>query len=136
MRECRDGLAVTADPVHSAAREGPAREEEAVAEDRLNQLEGRLERIEKALGSRMQREPVDLSADELQAYIKVRDVIAADWGDFCGINDCFRCTLCRSCSVCLVCQVCRLCDVECICGPCGIRGAAGGGIRDFRQFGG
>jgi hypothetical protein len=106
-----------------------------VAEDRLNELEGRLERIEKALGSRMRREPVDLSADELNAYLKVRDVMAADWGDFCGINDCYRCTICRTCSICVVCRICRFCDVECICGPC-LRSGLSGGPGDFRQFGG
>lgn len=102
-------------------------------EDKFTKLEGRIEQLEQSLG-RPQREPVDISADEMSAYLKVRDVIAADYGDFCGINDCFRChTFCR---ICIVCQICRrFCDVECICGPCNI-GGRGGGVRDFTQFGG
>jgi hypothetical protein len=111
------------------------REETAVGEDRIKKLEGRIEELENQLRGRAQREPVDLSADEVQAYMKVRDVIAADWGDFCGINDCFRCSICRACTICRVCQICRLCDVECICGPC-LRGGTVGGVSDFRQFGG
>jgi hypothetical protein len=109
-----------------------------MADDKLNELEGRLERIERALGARMRREPsepVDLTAEELNAYRKVRDVMAADWGEFCGINDCFHCILCKVCSVCHVCVVCRVCDVECTCGPCIIAGPRGG-IGDFRRFGG
>ena len=78
----------------------------------------------------------DRSADEVNAYIKVRDVIAADYGDFCGINDCFRCLICRVCSVCSTCRICRFCDVECICGPCTMKGSAMGGLSEFSQFGG
>ena len=102
------------------------------SEEKLQQLEGRIKELEQSFG-RPQREPVDISAEEMSVYLKVRDVIAADYGDFCGINDCFRCiTNCRS-QICRVCR--RFCDVECICGPCNV-GGFGGGVRDFTQFGG
>lgn len=107
-----------------------------MAQERYRDLEGRIERLEQAFGPRLTREAADISADEMKAYLKVRDVIAADFGDFCSINDCFRCVvMCRACMVCRVCRVCRLCDVECICGPCNIGGMTGG-LRDFGQFGG
>jgi hypothetical protein len=106
-----------------------------VAEQKKGDLEGRIDRLEKMFMAGPKREAVDLSADEVNAYLKVRDVIAADYGEFCGINDCFRCMLCRSCSVCRVCRICRMCDVECICGPCNI-GGMGGGAGDFTRFGG
>jgi hypothetical protein len=107
-----------------------------VAEEK-GELEGRIERLEQMLGPGTRREAVDLSADEINAYIKVRDVIAANYGEFCGINDCFRCTLCKpcmTCSTCSTCRICRFCDVECICtiNP----GRMSGGIGDFTRFGG
>jgi hypothetical protein len=108
-----------------------------VAEER-NELEGRIERLEQMLGSGMQREAIDLSADEIKTYIKVRDVIAANYGEFCGINDCFRCLLCKLCSscqtchTCATCRICRICDVECICSM----GTRSGGMGDFMRFGG
>ena len=106
------------------------------SDDRLKRLEGRIDRLENSLTQRPRREATDLSADEISAYLKVRDVIAADFGEFCGINDCFRCIVCRICQqACRICQVCRICDVECVCGPCNIGGRTGG-ISDFTSFGG
>lgn len=106
-----------------------------MAEPKKGDLEGRIERLEKMFAAAPSREAIDLSADEIQVYLKVRDVIAADYGEFCGINDCFRCILCRACAVCRICKVCRMCDVECICGPCNIGGMSGG-VGDFTRFGG
>jgi hypothetical protein len=107
-----------------------------VAEEKRRELEGRIERLEQMFGAGPRREAVDLSADDINAYIKVRDVIAADYGEFCGINDCFRCiVICRSCIVCRACRICRFCDVECFCGPCNIGGMSGG-LGDFTRFGG
>ena len=108
----------------------------AEEEDRLQRLELRLERIEQALtaGAGRRESVSDVSPEELQAFVKVRDVLAADWGDFCGINDCFRCnSLCRP--LCSICRVCRVCDVECSCGPCGFGGGMGG-LSRFSGLGG
>jgi hypothetical protein len=104
-----------------------------MAEDKIRKLEGRIQNLENALASRQRPEPTSLSEDEVAAYIKVRDVIAADYGEFCGINDCFRPIVCRV--ACVVCRICRICDVECICGPCNIGGLRGGS-GDFMRFGG
>ena len=106
-----------------------------MAQDKLKDLEGRIEKIEQSLSGGMTREAVEISPDEMKTFMKVRDVIAADFGEFCGINDCFRCTLCRSCFVCGTCRICRACIVECTCGPC-LRGGTMGGVGDFTQFGG
>ena len=97
---------------------------------RISKLESMLE---KALAS---RQPTDLSADEIKAYYKVRDVVAADYGEFCGINDCFRCNIIR----CVRCytppRLCTFCDVECSCGPCSSPGGRfGGNIRRFSDMG-
>jgi hypothetical protein len=87
-------------------------------------------------GSR-KREAADLSADEIRAYQKVRDVIAADWGEFCGINDCFRCIInrCLRCYTPVPIPIPRPCDFECSCGPCNV-GGMGGGLGRFSGLGG
>ena len=110
----------------------------------IKALEGRIAALENALQAKAERAgaptaaaAANLTPEEVAAFQKVRDVVAADWGEFCGINDCFRCRVCSTCSVCRVCRVCRVCDIECSCGPCQqidpgiIRGVGG-----FNQFGG
>lgn len=94
------------------------------------ELSLRIERIEKLLeGIAVERAPAaqELTKEELAAFKKVRDVVAADWGHFCGINDCFRCIVVRCQALCqVVCDViCNPCDVECSCGPCNIGGLRG-----------
>ncbi len=108
-----------------------------MADEEVKKLELRISQIESLLGKgTTKREITNLSAEEIKAYQKVRDVIAADWGDFCGINDCFRCTIirCGVGSLCRVCSVCRVCDVECVCGPCSL-GSLGGTLRRFEGLG-
>ncbi len=90
----------------------------------------RIERIEKLLeGIAAERVPVatELTEDELKAFQKVRDVVAVDWGNMCGINDCYRCIVVRCITTCqTVCDiVCQPCDVECSCGPCSAGGLRG-----------
>ena len=107
-------------------------------EDRIKALEGRIAELENTLAGRSQKKVEDLTEEEMATFKKVQDVLAADWGEFCGINDCFRCrvcVVCRVCQVCQVCRVCKVCDVECSCGPCNIGGTIGG-IGGFNQFGG
>jgi hypothetical protein len=110
--------------------------EGAASEDRIRRLEMAVERLEALLTQRQAPQPAvaDLTADELKAYQKVREVLASDWGDFCGINDCFRCVvrLCRVCDLCIV----RPCDVECTCGPCNLGGFRSGGLNRFSGLGG
>lgn len=102
-------------------------------------LKGRIVELENQLkAGQVKREVTDLSAEDLKAYAKVRDVIAADWGEFCGINDCYRCV--TRCTVCTVCSVCvgrciQVCINECTCGPCNVGGL--GNIGDLGgRFGG
>lgn len=98
--------------------------------EETKELSLRIERIEKlveGLAGQRQAQPADLSADEIKAYQKVRDVIAVDYGRFCGINDCFRCVIVRCLTACqTVCDiVCEPCDIECSCGPCAVGGLRG-----------
>ncbi len=90
---------------------------------RIVELENRLKQMMAA------REPTDISVEEVKAYRKVRDVLAADWGDFCGINDCMRCIVTRCFTNCIVTRCIVRCIVECTCGPCspGRLGTGGGG---------
>lgn len=104
-------------------------------DEALSALEGRIAALENALAGKTQQKVADLSDDEIAAFKKVSDVLAADYGEFCGINDCFRCRICTVCRACVVCRVCRVCVVECSCGPCMI-GGPGGGVGGFNQFGG
>lgn len=103
----------------------------------MKELSLRIEKIEKILeGIAVERAPTasELTKEEVAAYHKVRDVVAIDWGRFCGINDCFRCVVTRCSSICqVVCDIiCNPCDVECTCGPC-----SPGGLRGrVSRFGG
>ncbi len=89
-------------------------------QDSVKRLEARIVELEGKLQTVTSRPSAsDVSADEIKAYVKVRDMISADFGDFCGVNDCFR----LRCSVgggstgtnfrCIV-----RCINECVCGPC------------------
>jgi hypothetical protein len=93
-----------------------------MADDDLKKINERLDAIEQALqGASARARVADLTPDEVQAFAKVRDILAFEPGGDCGINECFRCiTFCRPCSTCSICSVCRPCDIECICGPCNI----------------
>ena len=103
-------------------------------DDTLKNLEMRITKIETLLEKALERQtPSNLTADELATYRKVRDVIAADYGDFCGINDCFRCNIFRCGGGPSLCRP-VVCDIECSCGPCNI-GPIGGGLRRFSGLG-
>lgn len=105
-----------------------------MAHDEVEALKQRVAELEKLLQAR--REPVDVTADEIRAYRKVSDLLAADWGDFCGINDCFRPPVLR-CAVVRCLQRCVVrCVNECTCGPCDIGSWGAGGASRFEQFGG
>ena len=66
---------------------------------------------------------------------QVKDRVDADFGEFCGINDCFRPRLCST--VCSVCRSCWVpCIVECTCGPCNQGPIIGGGLQRFGGLGG
>lgn len=101
--------------------------------DEVEALQQRVAELEKLLQAR--REPADITADEIRAYRKVSDILAADWDEFCGINDCYRpvirCVVVRCIQRCVV-----RCINECTCGPCGGGPWGGGGISRFEQFGG
>jgi hypothetical protein len=111
-----------------------------MAEDKMKNLEIRIQELENELkGLRAsRRELQDISADELRAYFKVKDTLVADWGEFCGINDCMVCRICsvQPCRVCVaICQVCQVCDVECTCGPCNVGGLMERQVGRFRKLG-
>lgn len=99
-------------------------------------LELRLAEIEKKLDALATRRTAvaSLSKDEIEAYRKVRDVLAADWGDFCGINDCFRCV--QLCARCVTTRCIVRCINECVCGPCNLGGGIAGGLGRFEGLGG
>ena len=103
-----------------------------MADEDIKQLHMRIAKLEQALaGVASRAQPTDLTAEEIKAYRKVQDVIAADWGDFCGINDCFKCIINRCISSCI--RLCRRCDIECFCGPCNF--GTIGGIGRFAALG-
>lgn len=105
--------------------------------DNVKRLEMRIAKLEEMIGQMgARRAPAEVTAEEIKAYQKVRDVLAADWGEFCGINDCFRCIIVRCITRCIaLCDVvCRPCDVECSCGPCNM-GGLGGRLRRFSDLG-
>lgn len=93
----------------------------------------RLEKLVESIATMPERPKVaDITAEDVAAFRKVRDVLAFDPDTVCGINECFKCVaVCRVCQVCAVCQVCtickvcRVCDFECTCGPCNVGGMSG-----------
>ncbi len=94
----------------------------------LKQLDARLAAIESKLAGVASRpQAASLTEEEVRAYQKVRDVIAADFGGFCGINDCFRCIPfhCGGGGG-PVFHCIKFCINECICGPGGGFGPIGG----------
>jgi len=107
--------------------------------DRIERLELQIKEIRDMLeGGRARTKASDISPEDLQAYVRVRDVIATDIDD-CGINECFRCIgICRVCRACTsICAVCKVCIFECSCGPCSWGGGGfHGGIDRFRDLGG
>jgi hypothetical protein len=71
---------------------------------RVEKLESMLERI----GVTRQQQPTSVTDEEVAAFRKVRDVVAADFGGFRPINACFACAPC----------VVRCFTFTCLC-PCG-----------------
>ena len=62
-----------------------------MAED-IKALSARLDALEKLLSQAAQPTPVsDLTAEEIRAFRKVRDIVAFDPDTVCGINECFKC---------------------------------------------
>lgn len=109
----------------------------------VKKLEMRIVELEDELKTlRAARQPVDISADEVRAYLKVKDVLRVDWGDFCGINDCARCNIARCGTVGPITRC--LCAVECFgcgcvvgCGPCACisAGSLRGSLGRFSSLG-
>ena len=114
-----------------------------MGEDQIRKLELRIKELEdQPQTQRKPPEPEDVSADEVKAFLKVRDTLQPDWGDFCGINDCMKAArLCGSCirwpsetiSRCV--NTCG-CIFECFCGPCNWGPFTAGGGGRFQQLGG
>ena len=105
-----------------------------MAEDRIKDLEAKVAELERRLQLPTRMAAADLTPEDLRAYQKVRDVVAADWGEFCGINDCFRCIVVRCGSGPVVRCVVR-CINECVCGPCNVGPYGGGSGGGFGGFG-
>ena len=105
--------------------------------ERIDRLELQIKEIRDLLESgRARSKAADITPEDLQAFVRVRDVIATDVEN-CGINECFRCIgTCRGCTVCTVCAICRACIVECSCGPCNYGGGLRGNFERFRELGG
>lgn len=108
------------------------------SQEEFDELKGRIVELENQLREReVKRDISSITAEEMQAFVKVRDVIAGDWGEFCGINDCFRCVI-QNCGVCIVRCLPPPCIFECNCGPCGVCqvGRSAGGAGRFAGLGG
>jgi hypothetical protein len=93
-------------------------------------LEMRLTRLENAIGKLAEgKKPVDVSAEEMKAYLKVRSLLDPQ---VCSIpSPVFRCG-----PVVGLCGPVR-CNTECICGPCNCTPwlSGGGGLGGFGELG-
>ena len=110
------------------------------SEEDVQRLEARIVELEDQLKAvRGTREPVEISAEEMQAFRKVSDAVASDLA--CGgacLSECRGCIILRCVSPCLRCSrpcIVDPCIVECSCGPCLIGGFGGGGGGRFGGLG-
>jgi hypothetical protein len=92
-------------------------------EVRLANLEKKISELAQALQPTVIEEKA--AKEDIDTYLRVlRAALATDWGENCGINECFKCIACWTCSggpqLCYRCGPCLRCDVECVCGPCNI----------------
>jgi hypothetical protein len=104
--------------------------------EEFEELKGRIVELENQLSARpLQRDVTQVSEDEMRAFVKVRDVIAGDFGGFCGINDCFRCIVMRCWQPCIT-RCIQTCIYECTCGPCLQNPGDIGAVSRFSGLGG
>jgi hypothetical protein len=90
--------------------------------DEVKRLEARVVELENALKVLMAvKEPVDLSADEIKAYLKVRNALSCDI---------LRCS-CRGCVAILRCS----CHRPCVSYACDIGYFEGGALGRFTDLG-
>ena len=98
----------------------------------IAKLEARIVELENALKAiTALKQPMDLSADEIKAYLKVRDALACDF--HCGPDypyPCSRC-VCDIFSRCTPTTACWVCACSRHCGP----GYFGGGLARFTDLG-
>lgn len=107
------------------------------SQEEFDELKGRIVELENKLSqATTPAAKASVTAEEMQAYAKVRDLLAADYGDFCGINDCYRPVL-RCYSNCMTRCISR-CIYECTCGPCNLDPGTmvPGGLQRFGGLGG
>lgn len=102
--------------------------------EEFEELKGRIVELESKLadaqrGGGAKRTVADLSPDDVQAYLRVKDVL--DWGDG-GIS---RCVVVQCYQPCIV-RCINVCINECTCGPCSLGGQIPGGLNRFGGLGG
>jgi hypothetical protein len=100
--------------------------------DDTQRLELRIKELENTIKDLVEsRKAADVSAAELQTYVKVKQLLEPE---FCGPNDCM--TFCLRCVRCVRCTRCiTVCINECSCGPCNTGGGGFGG-GGFGSLGG
>lgn len=109
-------------------------------------LEVRLARIEEKLNiltGSIKPEILEKKAskEDIDVYLRVLKAgLAADWGEFCGINDCYKCIrVCDApvlCNAPVLCKICSPC-YECTCYPCVPYsiGSLQKGVKEFESLG-
>jgi hypothetical protein len=85
----------------------------------IRRLEAKIVELENLLKAVTATKPVDLSAAEIRAYLKVRDAISI----FDCVPGVFQCVPTKPCIV------------ACRCGPCNIGYFGGGGLTRFTDLG-
>ena len=103
------------------------------SDEEFEELKGRIVELENQLKQRSTKRVTDITPEEMATFQKVRDVIAADFGDFCGVNDCFRCIV-QCIQLCIV-RCIQVCIFECTCGPCNPGTVGTTGVSRFGGLG-
>ena len=108
------------------------------SEEEFEELKGRIVELENQLakGGAARGAVAEVSEEELKAFVKVRDVLVfTDWGENCGINECFKCIVVQPCTTLCIQRCIVTCIVECTCGPCLQGGGLPGGVGRFGGLG-
>jgi hypothetical protein len=107
-------------------------------DEEFEALKGRIVELENQLAKRGKSRVTDLTPEEIDTFQKVREVIASDFGDFCGVNDCMSCVqLCiQRCVQLCVARCIQVCIFECTCGPCNVGNLGSVAATRFGSLGG
>ena len=99
------------------------------SQEEFDELKGRIIQLENQLQAKAAKQ--DVSAEEMQTYIKVRDIVALEACWAAGGIRCFASAAAIQCFACW-----GPCVNECACGPCNVGRYGASAVQRFGYLGG